>query len=112
MRDSCAYLVINQMIQLHAEGYFAANAYVRGLYHYPEETKDDLMLSWVFTINISAAFVVFGMYNIVCGVIDRIKESKIITDSVSEGGESFRPFGRSACSENTDVSPKAYLIYT
>ena len=35
------YLAINQMIQLHEQGFFAEDAYARGLYHYPEETKDD-----------------------------------------------------------------------
>ena len=70
------YLAINQMIQLHEQGFFTEDAYARGLYHYPEETKDDLMLSGVIAIGINAALVVFGIYNIVCGVMTEAKKAK------------------------------------
>lgn len=70
------YLAINRMIQLHEQGFFAEDAYARGLYHYPEETKDDLMLSGVITIGISAALFAFGIYNIVCGVMTEAKKAK------------------------------------
>ena len=64
------------MIQLHEQGFFTEDAYARGLYHYPEETKDDLMLSGVIAIGINAALVVFGIYNIVCGVMTEAKKAK------------------------------------
>lgn len=69
-------LTINATITNAQEGYFAPDAYARGLYHYPEQTKDDLAMACVFGISGSAGLVLGGTVLTVKDICERKKNGR------------------------------------
>ena len=68
-------LTIIVAIKRIQEGYFAPDAYAQGLYDYPEQTKDDLVLALITAFSSSAAFLVVGVWWLISDIKNHKKNN-------------------------------------